>query len=137
MGWLGDLLGSAATIGGGLIGGPVGAAIGSGIGGAISGASKGAKADKLSQQQLQMANDRYNAGAPFRAGLTQQAFNIPTQREDLSSIFQDAGNPYSRTAPRPPVIQPPMNIGTLPAIQPSSPSVASRLIGRPRPGGMV
>lgn len=128
MGWLGDLLGSAATIGGGLIGGPAGAAIGAGVGGAISGAGKGAQADKLNKQRLQMSTDRYNAGAPFRSKLAETAFAIPTQREDLSSLFADPGNPYARVAPRPPVIQGPQSIGSLPAIQPQHPGAIQRVL---------
>lgn len=85
--------------------------LGAGVLGAIKGAKSGAKADKLNSRALQLADDRYAAGAPFRSKLAETAFNIPTQREDLSSIFADPGNPWSRTAPRP-VAPQPMNTAT-------------------------
>jgi hypothetical protein len=126
---LGSILGTAlGGVGGFLVGGPAGAKLGATIGGGIgSGLSSGNKADKLNKRQLQLADERYNAGAPFRSKLAQTAFAIPTQREDLSSIFTDPGNPYAKLAPRPIPLPPP------PTMTPQAP-----IPERPRqPGGSI
>jgi hypothetical protein len=92
--FLGDIAGAIPGIG-------TAVKVGTGILGAVTGAKKGANADKLNAQQLALAKGRYDAGAPFRSKLAETAFGLPTQREDLFSIFADPGNPYARLAPRP------------------------------------
>lgn len=100
MGLLGSILKLAAPVAGFALGGPLGGMIGGAASSALGGAESGAKASKLNKQQLAIAKERYDAGAPFRSKLAQQAFSLPTQREDLSSIFADVGNPYARPISR-------------------------------------
>jgi hypothetical protein len=94
MGLFGSLLGAIPGVGTAL-------SIGSGLLGAISGGKAQSKANKLTKQQLDLALKRYAEGAPFRSKLAGLANNLPHQREDLSSLFADPGNPYSRAIPRP------------------------------------
>lgn len=101
MGFLGGLL---KKVGGALPGIGTAISIGSGLVSAISGAKKGAKADKLQEQRVAQAQQRFNAGAPFRARLAELAKRPTAQRQDLSGMIADPGNPYSRAqAPRPPL----------------------------------
>lgn len=84
----------------GIVGGPVGGIIGAGLG-LLGGAKAESRGNKLSDRAFGIANQRYQQGAPMRARLNQLAMNLPREREDLSSLFADAGNPYSRAVPRP------------------------------------
>lgn len=141
MGFLGSLLKVAAPVGGFLLGGPAGAMAGSAVASGIAGAEKGAQADKLRQQQMAMAQERFKAGAPFRQRLADLAFRPPAQRPDLSGLVADPGNPYARVAPRPSFRPEPSPSLAQQAFPPSvNPSgmqkaqmLASRMAGR---GGM-
>lgn len=97
MGWLGNILGGVAKS---LPGIGQAVSIGSGVLGAISGAKKGAKADKQSQQALDMATGRNAELAPLRSKALQLALQGQPQRENLDAIFADPGNPYARVLPR-------------------------------------
>lgn len=101
MGFLSGLLKVAAPVGGFLLGGPAGAMAGSAIASGISGSEKGAKADKLREQQTAQAQQRFQAGAPFRQRLAELAKRPTAERPDLSALVADPGNPYARVAPRP------------------------------------
>lgn len=126
MGILGSLL--HAIPGVGTIADVAGAGLG--ILGAFKGAKKGGQADDLARQQLALQQQRYNEGAPYRAKLPSLLAAIPTQREDLSSIFADPGNPYARLAPRP--------MAQLPAgPNPITPSPQASLGGSGAPGGTL
>lgn len=94
MGWLGKVLGGAAGF---ALGGPMGAGLGASLGSSIDSQSS---ADKLNEQALEIANQRYAAGAPYRSKLAEVALNLPSERPDLSGIFADAGNPYARPVSR-------------------------------------
>ena len=99
MGWLGNII---KGVGGALPGIGTAVQIGSGILGAVTGAKKDSKANAQSKQALDMALQRRNETAPLRNRALQMATQgMQTPREDLSSIFRDPGNPYSRLAPRP------------------------------------
>lgn len=92
----GGLLGGLRSVGG-LIKDNAGDLIktGIGVGSAIQGYQKGQQADDLQREALDMAREAYADRAPLRemglAGMT------GAQRPDLSGIFGDAGNPYSRS----------------------------------------
>jgi hypothetical protein len=135
MGLLDSILKIAAPVGGFLIGGPAGAAAGAGIAGGIAG---GNKADKASQQQMDLQRQRYEAGAPYRAKLPGLLAAIPTQRENLDSIFSDPGNVYSRQISRPPAPSPmgapvpPMNQGGSPFL--SQPQIPRGMLNAMPPG---
>lgn len=143
MGFLGKLLKVAAPVGGFLLGGPAGAAAGSAVASGIAGAEKGAQADKLRQQQMAMAQERFKAGAPFRQRLADLAARPTAQRPDMSGLVADPGNPYARVAPRPSFRPEPMAGPSLaeqafpPSVNPSgmqkAQMLASRMAGR---GGM-
>lgn len=96
-----------------------GSALSSGIGGAEA----GAKADKLRQAQQDYANQRFAAGAPFRSKLAALALKGPAQREDLSALVADPGNPYARVAPRPSLTAQAFGAPTAPSAVPSRPPV--------------
>jgi hypothetical protein len=100
---LGKILGTVVGGAGGfLLGGPAGALTGASLGGGLAGgAGAQGKANKLTKQQLDLALQRYQEGAPFRSKLAALANNLPTQREDTSALFADPGNVYSRVIPRP------------------------------------
>lgn len=101
MGWLGSILKAAAPVAGFALGGPLGAMAGSALSSGIAGAEKGKQADKYRQKQAAYADSRVAAGAPFRSKLAQLAMRPRAQREDLSGLVSDPGNPYARTASRP------------------------------------
>jgi len=131
-GTLGKLVGGA---GGFLLGGPAGAAAGAGILGGIGGGiDSDKKAKKFNQQATALHAERWKAGAPFRSRLTELALNLPSEREDLSALFADPGNPYARVVPRGPA---PPGGGSAPIV-PSRPrgmglsGLASRAFADPR-----
>lgn len=146
MGLLGGILDFATDLipGGGIA--KKAAKLGVGVLGSIAGAKRGAKADRLSADQLGLARERWNAGLPFRQRLQQQAFSIPSQREDLSSIFADPGNPYARSVPRP-MIQPPTTAtpiaqrGPMPGAPPAKRGILQAVVeaekARRRGGGFI
>lgn len=132
MGFLGSLLKVAAPVGGFLLGGPGGAVAGSALASGIAGAEKGAKADKLRQQQMAMAQERFRAGAPFRQRLADLAARPTAQRPDLSALVADPGNPYARVAPRP-SFRPESSLAQQafpPSVNPSGMQKAQMLAGR-------
>lgn len=117
----------ALPIGGFLLGGPGGAAAGAAVSGAISGAKAEGKANKLSEEALRTSQRRDAELAPWHAklsGLAGKAFQ--PEREDLSALFADPGNPYARVLQRPTMPNMPQSPNT---IVPSTP------LGRLRPRG--
>lgn len=126
-----SFLGSALkSIGGALPGIGTAISIGSGILGAVSGSKKGSQADALRKQQLAYANQRVAAGAPFRSKLASLASRPQAQREDLSGLTADVGNPYARSAPRPSLAA--SAFPQTPQAQPMRPPVS---FGEPGMGG--
>jgi hypothetical protein len=137
MGFLDGLLKLAAPVAGFALGGPLGGMIGGAASSALGGAQAGAKADKASALQLALQKQRHDAGQPYRDKLPGLVAGLPTQRENLDSIFSDPGNPYARTISRPPAPSPmgapvpPMNQGGSPFMsQPQIPPGLQNAIPR-------
>lgn len=104
---------------GGLLKGALGAIPGAGplisAGlGLISGSKQQNKANQQGQSALDIGTRRRTETAPLRSRALEMATQgLQTPREDLSSIFADAGNPYARVAPRPtavPMAAPPQQL---------------------------
>lgn len=125
--FLGDALGTIGSVGS-LIPGPwqvPAAAVTAGIG-ALRGAGRAGKASRLNQQALDLAKRRYQELGPFRSQLASLAQRpLMTEREDLSALFADPGNPYARAIPRSPTTP----VAMPPPIQPGRPVIGG---GRPR-----
>ncbi len=91
------------------------ASVGLGI---LSGGKAQKQSDALVKRALAMRNQEWERRAPLR----DHTLNLATQpipgREDLSSVYADPGNPYSRPVPRPtgptPFEMPAPPIGPLP-----------------------
>lgn len=99
MGFLDSLLPIAGGVGGFLLGGPAGAAAGYGIGKGVAGGNKAQQqADQLQQQAMNIALQRWKEGERYRSALADKAFNLQPQRENLTALYRDPGNPYDRTA---------------------------------------
>lgn len=120
MGWLGKLVGGVAK---GLPGIGNAISIGSSVLGAVAGSKRGAKADDMRQRQIQYADERFKAGAPFRQRLADLAARPTAMRPDMSALVADPGNPYARTAPRPSFRPEPM----------AGPSLAQQAFPEPTP----
>ncbi len=117
---VGGILGGAATAGlGGLAGGALGGrGIGGALGGlgnfaknnplllgaglsAVTGARRQGKADSLQEDALRHARARQAEQDKFRQGVVGQLSNISFQAPDLSGVFADPSNPFSRPLARP------------------------------------
>jgi len=100
MGLLGGILKSVLPVAASFIPG-VGPIAGAALGAALSGSGNSAKAGKLDKQARNISLGNYNQTAPLRAKAIQLAMRDQPQREDLSSLYADPGNPYSKVVPRP------------------------------------
>lgn len=108
-----DILGGLRKLGSGLSGGQNGGinfgnlAIG-GLAGyqALNAANASKRAGQLSDKALAMAESRYNAAAPLRE--QGMAHLLNPQRPDLTSVYQDASNPFAvrKLAPPAPALTP-------------------------------
>lgn len=103
--------------------------------GMIQGSRQQGKADKLNQQALNMAKQRYAEGAPLRAAGLSRLTN--TQRPDLSGIYAGSSNPFARPlrplsptmggeTPPGPMAANPMERPLREVTQPPMPSVGGR-----------
>ena len=106
--------------------------VGSGILGAVTGAKKGSQANKQSQQALDMALGRHKELSPLRTRALDLSMRKQPQRENLDSLFADPGNPYARTISRP---QQPMMLEGMLGQRPAAPPVAQQPMAPPVPGG--
>lgn len=79
----------------------VGPIAGAAVGAAMSGIGNQNQAGKLNKQAQGIAMGNWKDTAPLRSKALQMALAPRPQREDLSALFADPGNPYSRVVPRP------------------------------------
>lgn len=97
---LGKIAKAAAPVAASFIPG-VGPIAGAAVGAALSGIGNQNQAGQLNKRALDMALERDRGLAPVRQRALGLALAPRGQREDLSGLFADPGNPYSRVVPRP------------------------------------